>query len=479
MMSSLSARLLLSVSLLLLFFFGATIVVLEVAFREAGEQSQRNILDGQLMMLLAAAGPNDANDELEMSPDLPEARFNAIGSGLYGEIRDDTGDAVWRSRSALALDLPLSTPRTPGRQLFSRRDLSDGTPLMILSLAVTWEFAGGESKPYAFHVAASLDSFHAQIAAYRRQLFGWFAAVALIMLFAISLVVRGVLRPLRQIENEIEAIENGRRQALSTDFPTELHGVARNMNLLIGSERARAERYRHTLDNLAHSLKTPLAAMRAILQEPPARGSGVPPQAGKRGGDSTPTDAAPTDDERARLDAQVERMNDIVRYQLRKPATLVADRLGVAPIAIADELRRLAEGMRKVYRDKHPQITVSVAADARFRGDRGDFMELAGNLLDNACKWCRSKVDVQVTRAAPDGGRTGIVMTVADDGEGIPPDAGDLLLERGMRLDESAPGHGIGLAVVKDIAASYGGDVRIGRAGLGGAELTVRLFAAA
>ncbi len=263
-MSSLSARLLVSVSLLLLFFFGATIIVLEVAFREAGQQAQEDILDGQLMTILAAA-ESDGRSGLVMPPDLPEARFSTIGSGLYGEIRDDSGDTVWRSPSALGLDLPVTTPAAAGREIFYEGELANGTPLMLLSLSVTWEFNGGELKPYVFHVAASLDSFHAQIAAFRRQLFGWFAAVAVVMLFAISLVLRGVLRPLRQVEEEISAIESGGRQSLSTNLPTELQGVARNMNLLIGSERARSDRYRQTLDNLAHSLKTPLAAMRALL----------------------------------------------------------------------------------------------------------------------------------------------------------------------------------------------------------------------
>jgi two-component system sensor histidine kinase PhoQ len=451
-MSSLSARLLLSVSLLLLFFFGVTIVVLEVAFRDAGEQAQRNIMDGQLMTLLAAAEPN-AEGELMMPPDLPEPRFGAIGSGLYGELRNENDRTVWRSRSALGLKLPLTPPSTQGQQQFSRVSLRDGTPLMMLSIAVTWELAEGELKPYTFYVAASLDSFNAQIAAYRRQLFSWFAAIAVIMLFAISLVMGSVLRPLRQIEEEIHDIEGGQRAALSDDFPTELRGVARNLNLLIGSERGRAERYRHTLDNLAHSLKTPLAAMRAILEE----------QAGAYG---------------ERLDAQIERMNDIVRYQLRKPATHLADTLGIAPVNIAQELQRLADGLKKVYRDKDPRINITVAAGAEFRGDRGDFLELAGNLLDNACKWCHSQVDVDVNATVNGAGRKGIRLTVTDDGEGIPQESADMLLERGMRLDESAPGHGIGLAVVKDIAVTYRGDVKIGAAPQGGAALTVTLFAA-
>ncbi|MDH4109433.1 MAG: ATP-binding protein [Gammaproteobacteria bacterium] len=445
-MSSLSARLLLSVSLLLLVFFGATIVVLDVAFREAGERSQEDILDGQLMALLAAAEPDDGG-ELVMPPDLPEPRLGTIGSGLYAELGAQGSAPVWRSRSSLGLHVPFPAAPQPGNHVFSRIQLADGTPLMALSLSVEWELPSGEFRPYTFNVAESLDSFNAQVAAFRRQLFGWFAAVALIMLLAISLVMRGLLRPLRQIEEEIGEIEEGRRQALSEGLPTELDSVARNMNLLISSERGRSDRYRTTLDNLAHSLKTPLAAIRAVLSEQPGN------------------------DVSRKIETQIERMNDIVRYQLRKPALLVSDSFGVTSVAIEEQLRRLVDGLSKVYKDKNPAIELDVDPRAEFRGDTGDFLELSGNLVDNACKWCRSRVLVAVTPLQ--GG--GMCMTVGDDGPGIPEKAAELLLQRGMRLDESTPGHGIGLAVVKDIARSHGGDIQFGRSPLGGAEIRITI----
>ena len=333
------------------------------------------------------------------------------------------------------------------RRVFSRIALADGTPLMAMAISVDWELASGDFRPYSFFVAESLDSFNAQIARFRRQLFGWFAAVAFIMLLAISAVLRGVLRPLRQIEDEISEIEQGRRPALTEGLPTELESVARNMNLLIGSERGRSERYRQTLDNLAHSLKTPLAAIRAVLSDQP-RGAST-----------------------EKIEAQIERMNDIVRYQLRKPANLVSDGFGVGAVAIAEQLERLVDGLQKVYKDKQPHIGLDVDERAAFVGDTGDFLELAGNLVDNACKWCERRVDVRVTPYKERGMR----LVVADDGPGIPDEAAELLLERGMRLDESAPGHGIGLAVVKDIASSHNGELTIDRSALGGAEIAVTI----
>ncbi len=450
-MYSLSSRLLISVSVLLLLFFGATIAVLDSAFTEAGEQARRDILDGHLVALLAAAEPGD-DGELALPDRLREPRFGRIGSGLYGELRDMDGEVLWRSRSALGLVIPDGVVPELGEQLFARESLVDGTPLLTLSLGVDWEFDEDAFKPYVFKVAESLDSFNSQIARFRRQLFGWFAAVALTMLLAFSFLLRGMMKPLRKIETEIGEIEGGSRVSLSSEFPTELTGVARNMNLLIDSERARSDRYRNTLDNLAHSLKTPLAAMRALLND----------RKGKQFGD--------------RFDEQIERMDEIVRYQLRKTAASVADNLVLKPVLVEKEVARLIEGLRKVYHDKGPDFEVRIESGMQFRGDTGDFLELAGNLLDNACKWCEQRVRITaVPSVGALGIASGMVLTVSDDGPGIPQDAADALLQRGMRLDESTPGHGIGLAVVKDIARSYGGRLSIDTSDLGGAEITVSI----
>ena len=450
-MRSLSSRLLVSVSVLLLLFFGATIAVLDTAFSEAGEQARRDILDGHLVTLLAAAEP-DESGELALPDRLREPRFENIGSGLYAELRDTGTDVIWRSHSALGFEIPAGVTPELGNHLFARESLADGTPLLTLSLAVEWEFTDATTRTYVFKVAESLDSFNAQVAGFRRQLFGWFAAVAVTMLLAFSMLLRGLLKPLRQVETEIAEIEEGKRVSLSGSLPTELTGVARNMNLLIDSERARSDRYRYTLDNLAHSLKTPLAAMRALLHD------------------------HSQDKFAGRFNEQIDRMDEIVRYQLRKPAAAAAKNPVLQAVPVASEVARLIDGLRKVYHDKNPEFEVRIASNMLFRGDAGDFLELAGNLLDNACKWCRQNVRISIAPAASGQAvASGLVMTVADDGPGIPEDAAEALLQRGTRLDESTPGHGIGMAVVKDLAASYGGELSIGRSELGGAEITVSI----
>jgi len=448
-MYSLSSRLLISVSVLLLLFFGATIFVLDTAFNEAGEQARRDVLDGHLIALLAAAEPG-VDTELVFPEKLREPHFGQIGSGLYGELRYESGDLVWQSTSALGLDIPRSPVPDPGSQLFARQTMDDGTPLLTLSLTVDWEFDDGSTRSYVFKVAESLESYDAQVAEFRGHLFTWFAAVAVTMLLAFSFLLRGLMKPLRKIETEIAEIESGSRVSLSNRFPKELIAVARSMNLLIDSERARSDRYRYTLDNLAHSLKTPLAGMRALLRDKQSEHFGK------------------------RFDEQIDRMDEIVRYQLRKPTS--AGKLVLQSVQVEKEVARLIDGLKKVYREKAPIFDVSIQSGMKFRGDSGDFLELAGNLLDNACKWCERNVRISIVPSvAAHAVASGLVLTVSDDGPGIPKDAADALLQRGMRLDESTPGHGIGLAVVKDIAQSYGGQLMIERSESGGAKITVSI----
>jgi two-component system sensor histidine kinase PhoQ len=174
-----------------------------------------------------------------------------------------------------------------------------------------------------------------------------------------------------------------------------------------------------------------------------------------------------------RFNEQIDLMDEIVRYQLRKPAAQVSPLLSVVPVR--SEIDRLVSGLRKVYHDKGPVIDSEIADSAQFRGDKGDLLEVAGNLLDNACKWCRQRVRLRIGPGEADGE---LELCVEDDGPGMPAAIAESSLQRGTRLDESTPGHGIGLAVVNDIVSSYGGRLEISESELGGARFSVTLPAA-
>ena len=445
------------------------------AFRAALERAQRDMLDTQVMALLAMAEPADG-DTLAMPAELPELRLSNPGSGLYAHILDDGGRQVWQSVSALGIDFsPAPLQPESGQSVFRSLTNSAGENLQSLSLGVIWEFPGGGSRYYSFHVAESLASLRDQLNGYRGKLFIAFALIAVVLLVAVASLLGFLLRPLGRIEDEINAVELGEREALSGGYPTELEGVARNLNVLLSSERRRTARYRETLDNLAHSLKTPLAALRSLLGE----------------------DAAPE-----RLAPQVARMEDIVRYQLSRPAAAQGRLIGARAFDVAPEAAALLDGLDKVYRDKRVSAELDIDDGVRFHGDHGDFLlsdlpwgeltvilasdrmrlhgdflELLGNLLDNAYKWCRRRVMVHAENLPmeSDHRHVGLRIVVADDGPGFPDGKAEEALDRGRRLDESTPGSGIGLAVVRDIAALYHGEVTITQSELGGAAVTVTL----
>jgi two-component system sensor histidine kinase PhoQ len=226
------------------------------------------------------------------------------------------------------------------------------------------------------------------------------------------------------------------------------------MNALLRSDRERLARYRNTLGNLAHSLKTPLAVIRSLTSGSELQGLAAAKQ----------------------LQEQVGRMDEIVGYQLKRAAMSGGSGLGSAPIEVAGVLEALRTTLQKVYAEKGVAIELQVDPSSRYLGDQGDLMEIAGNLLDNACKWCRKQVRFAASPYSPPGARRdGVQFVIEDDGPGIAPEKRELVLQRGARLDERVSGQGIGLSVVQELANLSGGDVLIAESSLGGAKITVRL----
>ncbi len=443
-MHSLSTRLLASVSVLLLLFFGATIAVLDAVYRNFSETFMQTRLDLQVANLISASD-EQAGGKLIPGETLRETRFANLGSGLYGQIQRDDGEVMWWSHSLTGTRLELYTAVAPGKRLTRRMTLPDGSEVQALSVGLEWEFPRKKSHKFTYTVAEDLKPYKAELYTIREQLFAWFAGLIVLLLGALAILFRWVLKPVRRVEHEIEEIEAGRANELHGDYPRELAGITANMNTLLRSERDRLERYRNTLGNLAHSLKTPLAVARSLADSPP-------------------------------LQEQITRMDNIVRYQLKRASMSGGSGLGNAPIAVKGVLEALRETLLKVYADKHPSVDIDADPAARFIGDEGDLMEIAGNLLDNACKWCKSQVRIAASPLVlPGSRREGLMLYVEDDGPGISPDKRDLVLKRGARLDERVSGQGIGLSVVQELANLSGGSVTIDTSPLGGCKITVRL----
>ena len=446
---SLRRRVLLSLGIALAVFFGATVMVLEWSLANSLARARNEVLEAQLMALIAVTEPVETPRGLAL-PEPPDGRMLSPDSGLLGEIRDGRGEIVWRSPSALGVVLELPPPGAPGAYERWVQDASAGPGLALASITIDWEFEDESVESYRFIVGQSLEPWRAQRRAFRLALVGWFGALAAAMLFVLAVVLRQVMQPLGRIEREIREMETAQRDQLSTAWPEELRGVAANLNALLRRERARQQRYQESLANLAHSLKTPLAAVRTLL---PENGDG-PPQ-------------------RTRLiRTELARMDEIIGWQLRRAgAAGGAGGIGLAPVAVAPVASDLAATLDKVYAARGSSCELEIPATVLFRGEEGDLQEILGNLLDNAWKYGRRQVRCSAAVAAPGT----IEIRVEDDGKGLDPERASEAMARGARLDESHPGQGIGLAVVNELVNAYGGRIEVQRSPLGGAAVIVTL----
>ncbi|MCZ8131488.1 MAG: ATP-binding protein [Steroidobacteraceae bacterium] len=447
-MKSLSARLVVTLSVLLVVCFGFLVVALDLAFRELAERSRREVLEANVLALISLA-ELDAEGRLAPPGRLAEPRLETIGSGLYAAIVAADGRVQWRSPSTLGTSFDLDLELAPGARSAQRLQAADGTRLLAFALGVAWEGEGRTPRDFVFVAAESLEPYYAQLNQFRVQLLAGFAVITAVLLAAVVLSLRKLLRPLRQIEHQIAEIEAGGREQLDGQWPRELDGVASNLNALLRAERDRLARYRNMLGNLAHSLKTPLSVLRGLV--------GAPPVDARAAGE------------------QLDRMQEIVQHQLNRAAA-TGPGIGVSAVPVAPVLRDVAGALAKVHADRALAIDVDAPEEIRYPIDRGDCLELAGNLADNACKWARSRVRLSASSwSEPGWRRPGLRLRVEDDGPGIPEGERERVLGRGVRLDERVPGQGLGLSMVRELVAAHGGRLELGTGGLGGLAVDVRL----
>lgn len=443
-MRSLRQRVLLAALLVLAIFLVLTSLALEQAFRDAASSAREERLLGQLYLLMAAAEGLDGT--LTLPDELAEPRFSLADSGLYAAVLDGGGRPVWRSRSALTVAAPWEGALSPGERRFDLRRTPAGEDFFVARYGVSWAI-GPTPVPYTFAVAEDLGPYREELARFRTALAGWLGLMGLLMLAALLAAMRWGLAPLRRVAAEVAEVESGAAAQIRGHYPAELRALTDNLNALLAHERARQKRLDDALGDLAHSLKTPLAVIRGALG-----GTAV-------AGETT-----------GLIDAQVTRMEHIVEHQLQRARAGAGPVAMAAVVPIAQVAERINATLAKVYRDKPIEVRVAGDPAIAFRGVEGDLMEVLGNLLDNAFKWARTRVEVAIGR-----GETGIELLVEDDGPGVSPEQAQRVLERGARADESAPGHGIGLAIARDICTAYGGGLKIERSSLGGARVRVRL----
>ena len=423
--------------------------VLSDAFVSALHDNFDTALQVDLDGMIAAAEP-DPSGEVALQERFLNRRFARVYSGLYWQIVPAKAGAPPQfSHSLFDATIHIRDETKSGGMIWGFADGPDNQHLRVLARRVSFPISAtartDDSRAYTFMVAGDLSSVENDIAEFTATLIWSFAGLLLGLVLAIFIQVRVGLSPLRRAREALARIRSGAARRLEGSFPAEIAPLAAELNSLIEHSAEVVGRARTHVSNLAHYLKTPLTVLASEAEAAP----GPLAEAVKR---------------------QVEIMRrQVDHYLARARAAGALDVLGnSAPVApVLDDLGRVLE---RIHEARGIEIEVDCPPSLAFRGDRQDLEEMAGNLMDNACKWAASRVAVT---ARGEGAR--LVLTVEDDGPGLAPADLDRVLERGQRLDESVPGSGLGLSIVRDISKLYGGGLELQQSPLGGLSAVLDL----
>lgn len=380
------------------------------------------------------------------SPDiaLSDPRFERPRSGWYWAIRDADGTLYNLSTSVVGIDLPVITGAFDGGRRSAILDDVFGTRMRVVERTVTLA-----PESYQIVVTGNLSEILDLVGNFRGQAFIVLGAVGVMLAIMSAIVARFAMRPIDRLSAAIESVREGESVTVTGTYPREIAPLAEEVNELLRSNAQIIERARNQVGNLAHGLKTPIAVLRNEA-------------ANKKGA-----------------------LADVVVSETEKMSTMVATYLERARLAArtsvvgkkADPtmvMLRLTRVMRKI----NPDCTIAFqrpdASLPWFRGDEADLEEMAGNLLDNACKWSKGQVGVRLDAERSNSG-TMLLIRIDDNGPGLSEADAEKVLRRGVRLDEKTPGSGLGLDIVKELVDVYGGSLALKRSALGGLLVELRL----
>src|SRR6516165_7624910 len=452
--NSLATRLFFSASAWVVVILTITGFVLSSVYKNATERAFDRRLNLYLRTLIAEVATPDEPPERQFQS-LGEPLFELPLSGWYWQITrtDAEKPEVRVSRSLWDKKLPKLEDR--GVDLTAagiRLAYVEGPEGQDLRMAERPVDLGADGK-FLVSVAGDAGEIFEETRSFDYYLFGTFAALGIVLLLTTIFQVRFGLAPLKRISEKIADIRSGRAERLEGEFPVEIAPLARETNALINANREIVERARTHVGNLAHALKTPLSV---IVNE---------------------ASAHPADPFAHKVLEQADVMRDQVAHHLERARIAARVTIVGTVTEVAPAIDALQRTMEKIHRGRGVAIEVKADARARFRGERQDFEEMAGNLVDNACKWASSRVfiEVLVERSAKGGDGPWLRIIVDDDGRGLSAAERAQVSRRGQRLDESKPGSGLGLSIVVDLVALYGGSLTLGNAPIGGlrAELVL------
>ena len=455
--NSLSFRLIFTSAVVAVVLLVSAAFLLAYLFQQALERNfdarLRAILDGLLANVELATDGSPV-----MSGRISDPRFTIPLSGWYWQVsppkhrilRDLASESSLEKR-LVPTNADLQTRGPDGVASFYIKD-SNGTQLRAIEQK--FKLFGGEE--FSFLVAGNFDELKNEILAFQRALYGVLGLLGFGLLAAIFLQVRVAMKPMQRMQQALSAIRAGKAERLEGEFPDEMQPVAEELNLLILAGTEIIDRARTQVGNLAHALKTPLSVLTNEAQ-----------------GNKS--------DFGSKVSEQVQVMRDHVSLYLdRARRAARAQTLGAAT-DVEPVLAALGRTIMRINQDRGVKIDVAVSPGLKFRGEVQDLEEMAGNLIDNAAKWSRQAVKIS---AAPiidpiDGTQNWLMITVDDDGPGLPANKRAEAVKRGKRLDETKPGSGLGLSIVTETAGMYSGNLVLGDADIGGLRVQLRLPAVA
>lgn len=419
-----SVVLLIAFSLLLALFLDRT-------FRRTLITSEENRLKGLTYSLLSVMDVGEDGSVQVSTP--PESITNAKNLSIV--ILDEKETKRW------SLGEEIATPQLfPGVGDWFFQHLRKQNHAQELAFGLSWESENERAWRYTIILRDSGEFYRAEMHRFRQTLSMWLVVSCGVLLILQLLLLRLGFKPLQQIAFEIEMIEKGKQHKFENLYPSELEPLTTSINSLLKHERSQQTRYQQALDNLAHALKTPLTAIKNISQQ------------------KTINEQSLKD-----LDEQIKRAKEIVDYQLRKAAT-VGKSPFAKPVGVLDVVEKISRSIQKVYAQKQIAMDIQIPSESTVSMDEGDFLEMVGNVFENAAKFCKSKILVSFEHQK---------LSIEDDGPGFGENTQNLI-QRGVRQDQRVEGSGIGLSVAYEIITASGGNLELSKSpSLGGAQVTI------
>ncbi|WP_293764419.1 ATP-binding protein [uncultured Paraglaciecola sp.] len=422
--------------LALLIFIPLTAVTLEQAFNGSLSQSMLQQLRVQSLTLISEFELDNTGSQAEMPEQLYNDQFNIPGSGLYAFIQSHDG-MLWQSLSTLNWQQqPEFVAPDIGAEVFIE-DFSMQNNYFLYAYTAEFETSEGY-QPVSFYILQDKQVFNTEKSKFANTLWNWLGLIALLLLILLLVSLNAALLPISRLNKQIRQAESGQLDRIDQRYPPELEKLKSSINNLLDTEQQQRSRYKNSLSDLAHSLKTPLAVLSGT--------AGLPEQAKE----------------------PISQINLQIQRQLKRAVAGTTSTFGQA-IPIKPVVEKLFNAMDKVYADKKLTLTHDIQHQTLgFNGDMTDLMEILGNVLDNACKAAVKQVSLSTFTSL-----NKLLIHIEDDGPGIPKDKREQLLERGTRLDSYKEGQGIGMAVVADLVSAYQGQLEVKQSDLGGAKLTL------